>query len=51
MPDIALSALVAAWRTSIIAITLFTGALEFARYWDASIYMKALVDALASIPS
>ena len=51
MPDFALSTLVAAWRTSMIAITLFTGAVELARYWDASIFMKALFDALAAIPS
>jgi hypothetical protein len=50
MPDLTLSALAAAWRTSLIAIALLTGALVIAPYWDASIYMRALREALVSTP-
>jgi len=50
MPYLALSALAAAWRTSMVAVALLTGALAIAPYWDASIYMQALREALTNSP-
>jgi hypothetical protein len=40
--DTALSALVAAWATTMIATTLMVAALALARVWDSGIYFQAL---------
>lgn len=42
MTDTALSALVLAWATTMIATTLFAAALAFSRVWDSAIYLQGL---------
>jgi hypothetical protein len=50
MFDLELSALFAAWRVCITAVSLLTGALALAPYWDAAVYVRALHEALTSTP-
>ena len=47
MSDRVLSALVQAWMTTIVAITLFVTALALSRVWDSAIYFAGLRQALA----
>jgi hypothetical protein len=42
MTDTALSALVMAWTTTMIAITLFLTALAASEVWDSAVYIRAL---------
>jgi hypothetical protein len=42
MPDTALSALVLAWTTTIIATTLFVAALALSHAWDTAIFLRSL---------
>jgi hypothetical protein len=42
MTDTALSALVLAWTTTMIATTLFVAALALSRTWDSAIYLQGL---------
>jgi hypothetical protein len=50
MIDLPLIALAAAWRVSALAVSILTAALAIAPYWDKSIYLKALREALRSVP-
>jgi hypothetical protein len=45
MADIAFSALVRAWVTTVIAVSLFVAALAFESAWDSGIYLQGLQDA------
>ncbi len=47
MIDRVLSALVQAWITTMIAITLFVTTVALSRIWDNTIYLMALRKALA----
>ena len=47
MIDRALAALVQAWVTTTIAITLFVMAIALSRIWDSAIYLAGLGQALA----
>jgi hypothetical protein len=42
MTDTALSALVLAWATTMIATTLFVAALALSRVWDSAVYLQEL---------
>jgi hypothetical protein len=42
MTDKALSALVAAWTTTMIATALFLAALALSRVWDSAVFFQAL---------
>jgi hypothetical protein len=42
MTDTALSALVVAWATTLIATTLFVAALALSRVWDSAVYLQGL---------
>ena len=42
MTERALSALVLAWTTTMVAASLFVAALALAREWDSAIYLQAL---------
>jgi hypothetical protein len=46
MTETAFSALVRAWATTVIAISLFIAALALASTWDSSIYLRGLQEAL-----
>jgi hypothetical protein len=46
MIDEALSALVSAWRVSLVASLLLFAGLAIAPIWDSAIYLKALHEAL-----
>jgi hypothetical protein len=46
LPDTALSALSAAWTTTMLASTLFATALAFSPVWDTAVYLKGLQRAL-----
>ena len=46
MNDTAFSALVRAWATTVIAMSLFVAALALAGVWDSSIYLHGLQNAL-----
>jgi hypothetical protein len=46
MNDTAVSALAAAWTTTVIATTLFLTMLAFGRIWDSAVYLHALPAAL-----
>jgi len=46
MTDTAFSALVRAWATTVIAMSLLLAALALASAWDSSIYLQGLQDAL-----
>jgi hypothetical protein len=46
MTETAFSALVRAWATTVIAISVFIAALALARTWDSSIYLHGLQQAL-----
>jgi hypothetical protein len=46
MTDAAFSALVRAWATTMIAMSLFVAALTLASAWDSSTYLQGLQDAL-----
>ena len=46
MTETAFSALVRAWATTVIALSLFVAALALARGWDSSIYLHGLQEAL-----
>ncbi|HZK92403.1 MAG TPA: hypothetical protein VFC56_19865 [Stellaceae bacterium] len=46
MIDDALTALVSAWRVSLVASVLLFTALAIAPIWDSAIYVKALREAL-----
>jgi hypothetical protein len=48
MMDTALSALVLAWITTMIATTLFVAALGLSQFWDSTVYYQALQDVLNS---
>ena len=48
MTDTALSALVLAWTTTMIATTLFVAALALSQVWDSAVYHQALQDILNS---
>lgn len=48
MTDTALSSLVAAWTTTMIATTLFIAVLAVSRVWDGAVFLRALHDTLAS---
>jgi hypothetical protein len=50
MFDPELSALTAAWRVCVIAVSLLIGALTLAPYWDTAVYIRALHEALTSTP-
>jgi predicted cobalt transporter CbtA len=50
MDDAAVSALAAAWTTTMIATTLFLTILAFARVWDSAVYLHALPAALGLGP-
>ena len=47
MSDTILSALVQAWITTIVAITLFFTALALSRVWESTIYFAGLRQSLA----
>jgi multisubunit Na+/H+ antiporter MnhC subunit len=47
MTDRVLAALVQAWITTTIAITLFVTAIALSRVWDSTIYLAGLRQALA----
>ena len=47
MFDRALAALLQAWITTTIAITLFVTAIALSRVWDSAIYLAGLGQALA----
>jgi hypothetical protein len=47
MMEMALSALVQAWVTTVIAIALFVAALAFESAWDSPTYLQGLQDAFA----
>ena len=42
MTDTAISALVVAWTTTMIATTLFVAALALSRAWDSAVYLQGL---------
>jgi hypothetical protein len=44
------SALISAWRVSLIASTLLWAALALAPFWGSAIYFEALSEALTSEP-
>jgi hypothetical protein len=46
MPNTALSALFAAWTTTILASTLFVAALAFSQVWNSAVYLRGLQRAL-----
>ena len=46
MTDTAFSALVRAWATTVIALSLYAAALALASAWDSSIYWAGLREAL-----
>ncbi len=46
MTDAALSALVKAWSTTLIATTLFVAALAISEVWNTAAYLQALPEAL-----
>jgi hypothetical protein len=46
MNDTAFSALVRAWATTVIAMSLLVAALALTRNWDTVIYLQGLQDAL-----
>lgn len=46
MAETALSALVRAWTTTVIALSLLVAALALAKTWDSSIYLHGLQEAL-----
>ena len=46
MTDTALSALTAAWTTTVIAKSLFLAALAVSRVWDSAIYFRGLQQVL-----
>jgi hypothetical protein len=46
MTDRALTALVAAWKTTTIATSLFVAAVALSRVWDSAIYLQGLQRAL-----
>ena len=46
MTDMAFSALVRAWATTMIAMSLFVLALTLASAWGSSIYLQGLQEAL-----
>ena len=48
MMDTALSALVLAWITTMIATTLFAAALGLSQFWDSAVYYQALHDVMNS---
>lgn len=48
MTNSALSALVSAWRTTMIATILLVSALAFSQVWDHAVYLRALQDSLES---
>ena len=50
LPDdeLVLSALLAAWRTTAVAVALFLAALALAPYWDTAIFLHSLRQSLAS---
>jgi hypothetical protein len=50
MAETAISALAAAWVTTVIAMTLFVTALAFARIWDTAVYLRGLTTALGLDP-
>ena len=47
MTDRVLSALVQAWTTTMIAITLFITSVTLSRVWDSAVYLAGLRQALA----
>jgi hypothetical protein len=47
MTDTALSALVMAWTTTVIFMTLFTTALALSRVWDGAAYVQGLQGVLS----
>lgn len=47
MPGPALHALMAAWRTVVIALVLFCLALAIAPIWDRTIFLAALEETLS----
>lgn len=47
MMDTALSALVLAWTTTMIATTLFVAALAFSQLWDNAVYVQVLQGVLS----
>lgn len=47
MTNTVLSALAAAWITTMIATTLFAAALALSHVWDSTIFVHALRDALS----
>jgi hypothetical protein len=47
MMDTALSALVLAWTTTMIATTLFVAALAFSQFWDNAVYVQVLQGVLS----
>jgi hypothetical protein len=46
MTNTALSALVVAWTTTMIATTLFLALLAVSRVWDAGVFFQALQEAM-----
>lgn len=42
MANTALNALVAAWITTALAISLFVAAVALSRVWDGALYLQAL---------
>jgi len=46
MTDTAFSALVRAWATTVIAMSLLVAARALASAWDSSIYLQGLQEAL-----
>jgi hypothetical protein len=46
MTDTALTALIAAWRTAMLATTLLVAAVALSRIWDSAIYLQGLQRAL-----
>jgi hypothetical protein len=47
LTNTALSALVAAWTTTTIAITLLAAALALSQVWDGAVFLHAVRDTLA----
>ena len=48
MNETALSALVLAWTTTLIATTLFVAALALSQVWDSAAYVRGLESVLNS---
>ena len=48
MMDTALSALVLAWITTMVATTLFAAALGLSQFWDSAVYYQVLHDVMNS---